>query len=35
VQLVWQQAAHGLVHADIDAAVEWMQSRFPNSAFLR
>jgi predicted esterase len=35
VQLVWQHAAHGLVQADLEHAMEWMQARFPNSAFLR
>lgn len=35
VELVWQPAAHGLVHADLDTATAWLQSRFPNSAFLR
>jgi predicted esterase len=35
VELVWQQAAHGLVQADVDRATTWLQARFPNSAFLR
>ena len=35
VELVWQHAAHGLVQADLDMAATWLQSRFPNSAFLR
>jgi len=32
VELVWQQAGHGLVSADIEIAARWLQERFPDSA---
>lgn len=32
VELVWQQAGHGLVSADIELAARWLQERFPDSA---
>jgi phospholipase/carboxylesterase len=35
VELVWQPAAHGLIHADVDIAMRWMQARFSDSEFLR
>ena len=35
VELVWQQAGHGLVAADIESAERWLRDRFPDSASLR
>jgi predicted esterase len=35
VELVWQQAGHGLVSADIELAARWLRERFPDSASLR
>lgn len=32
VELVWQQAGHGLVSADIEIAARWLQERFPDPA---
>lgn len=35
VELVWQQAGHGLVSADIEIAARWLRERFLDSASLR
>jgi len=35
VELVWQQAGHGLVPADIEIAARWLQERFPDAASRR